>query len=279
MTATISVSDGPASRPASRASGTPAIIRAWESHVTLYRAVWKSNVLGSFVQPLLYLLGMGLGVGALVDRGDRAETILDGLTYFQYLAPGLIATTAMMIATGEAMWPVVGGFKWMRAYHAQAATPLSPRQIAGGTALWHATKALIAVTGVTSVLVLFDETRGWGLLLAVPFGVLTGVAFAAPTMAWSASRETDNSFPTINRFVLMPLFLFGGAFYPIDQLPDWLQTVAKVTPLWHGVELCRNAVYGQLGATDTATHCAVLATYAIAGWFASRWAFARRLAA
>ena len=90
---------------------TPGIVRAWESHLTLYRAVWKSNVLGSFLQPLLYLVGMGLGVGALVDRGERSETLLDGLTYFQFLAPGLIATTAMLITSGEAMWPVLGGFK------------------------------------------------------------------------------------------------------------------------------------------------------------------------
>lgn len=256
---------------------TPAIVRAWESHLTLYRAVWKSNLLGSFVQPLLYLLGMGLGVGALVDRGESSDTLLEGLTYFQFLAPGLIATTAMIISTGEAMWPVLGGFKWMRTYHAQAATPLTPRQIAGGTALWHATKALIAVTGVTTVLVLFDATRGWGLLLAVPFGVLTGVAFAAPMMAWSASRETDISFPTINRFVVMPLFLFGGAFYPVSQLPDWMEPIAKATPLWHGVELTRGATYGRLEPVSTAVHVAVLGSLAVLGWVLAGRTFTRRL--
>ena len=256
---------------------TPPIIRAWESHLTLYRAIWKSNVLGSFIQPLLYLVGMGLGVGALVDSGERSDVLLDGLTYFQFLAPGLIATTAMLISANEAMWPVTGGFKWMRSFHAQAATPLMPRQIMGGVALWHATKALIAVVGVTSVLVLFDGTRGWGLLLAVPFGVLTGVAFSAPVMAWSASRETDHSFPTINRFVIMPLFLFGGAFYPVSQLPDWMEPSAKVTPLWHGVELTRGAVHGRLELGSTLVHVAVLASLAAAGWFLAARSFARRL--
>lgn len=257
--------------------GTPPVIRAWESHAAQYRAVWKSNLLGSFVQPLLYLLGMGLGVGALVDRREGAETLLDGLTYFQFLAPGLIATTAMVIATGEAMWPVVGGFKWMRTFHAQAATPLTPRQIAGGVALWHATKALIAVVGVTSVLVLFEDTRGWGLLLAVPFGVLTGLAFSAPMMAWSAGRETDNSFPTINRFVIMPLFLFGGAFYPVSQLPDWMEPIAKATPLWHGVELTRGAVHGRLELGSTVVHVAVLTALTVAGWVLAGRTFTRRL--
>lgn len=258
---------------------TPAIIRAWESHITLYRAVWKSNVMGSFFQPLLYLLGIGLGVGALVDRGDRSEALLDGLTYFQFLAPGLIAATAMMITTGEAMWPVMGGFKWMRTFHAQAATPLTPRQVAGGVALWHATKALIAVGGVTSALVLFDGTRGWGLLLAVPFGALTGVAFAAPVTAWSATRETEISFPTINRFVIMPLFLFGGAFYPVEQLPDWMEPIAKATPLWHGVQLTRGAVHGRLEPWSTLVHVTVLASLAAVGWFLAGRAFTKRLQA
>ncbi len=259
--------------------GTPATVRAWESHFTLYRTIWKSNMLGAFLQPLLYLVGMGLGVGALVDRGDNAENLLDGLTYFQFLAPGLLATTAMMVCTNEAMWPVMGGFKWMRGFHAQAASPLSPGEVAGGLALWHATKGLISVTGVAAVLALFAETRSFGLLLAVPFGALTGVAFAAPLTAWSATRESDNSFPAINRFIIMPLFLFGGAFYPISQLPNWMESIAKVTPLWHGVELCRGAVHGRLGVGEALVHIAVLVSLALVGWLAARITFARKLAA
>ena len=257
---------------------TPAAVRAWESHFTLYRTIWKSNVLGSFIQPLLYLLGMGLGVGALVDRGDNAEVLLDGLTYFEFLAPALLATTAMMVTIVEAMWPVTGAFKWWRTYHAQAATPLTPTQIAGGTALWHLTKAAISVTGVAAVLVLFEGTRSWGLLLAIPFGALTGVAFAAPMMAVSASVETDHSFPAINRFVVMPLFLFGGAFYPVSQLPGWMEPIAKVTPLWHGVELCRGAVHGRLDWWTTWGHVGYLLVFVVIGWALSARSFRRRLA-
>ena len=257
---------------------TPATVRAWESHFTLYRTIWKSNMVGSFVQPLLYLVGMGLGVGALVDRGDNSEQLLDGLTYFQFLAPGLLATTAMMVCANEALWPVMGGFKWMRGFHAQAATPLSPGEVAGGLALWHGTKALISVIGVALVLVLFSETRSFGLLLAVPFGGLTGLAFATPLSAWSSTRQTDRSFPAINRFVIMPLFLFGGAFYPIEQLPDWIEPVAKFTPLWHGVELCRGAVHDRLELGSTLIHVAVLASFALFGWLVARVTFATRLA-
>jgi lipooligosaccharide transport system permease protein len=257
--------------------GTPPAVRVWESHFTLYRTIWKSHVMAAFVQPMLYLLGMGLGVGALVDEGANSPQLLDGLSYFQFLAPGLLATTAMMVSSGEAMWPVVGGFKWTRAFHAQAASPLTSGNITRGLVLWEATRAGIAVGGVAAVLALFPSTRSWGLLLAIPFGVLTGLAFATPIAAWSSTRETDDSFPSIMRFGITPLFLFGGAFYPIDELPDWLQWVAKVTPLWHGVELCRGAVHHRLTVDAAIVHVAVLLAFTVAGMAVLQVTFARRL--
>jgi lipooligosaccharide transport system permease protein len=256
---------------------TPAAVRQWEAHFMVYRAIWKSNVLGSFIQPMLYLLGMGLGVGALVDRGDNAGRLLDGLTYFEFLAPGLIATTTMMVVANEALWPVMSAFKWTRGYHAAAASPLTPAQIASGTALWYLTKGLIAATGVAAVLACFDSTRSWGLLLAIVGGALTGTAIACPILAWSSTRESEWSFPTVLRFVLMPLFLFGGAFYPIDQLPGGLQPVAKATPLWHGVELCRGVVHDRLSLGDTALHTGVLLAYTLAGLAIATRAFRRNL--
>lgn len=229
------------------------------------------------MQPLLYLLGMGLGVGSLVDRGTDAPQLLGGLTYFQFLAPALIATSAMMVTTSEAMFPVMAGFKWMRTYQAAAATPLTPGQIAAGVALWQATKALITGTGVALALLLFDQTRTTGLPLAVVFAGLTGAAFAAPITAWAATRQEERSFPAINRFAITPLFLFGGAFYPIDELPTWLQWVAKATPIWHGVQLCRDAVTHRLQFGDTSTHVGYLLLFVAGGWLVARRTFADRL--
>jgi lipooligosaccharide transport system permease protein len=256
---------------------TPAAIRQWESHFRLYRTIWKSNVMASVVQPFLYLLGMGVGVGALVDKGTHATTSLGGLTYLQFLGPALIATTAMLVTAGEAMWPVLGGFKWQSGFHAAAATPLAPGDIAAGVFLWQGTKALIAGGAVALTLVVFPDTRSPGLILAVLFGGLTGLAFSALITAWTATREQDISFPNINRFVVTPLFLFGGAFYPLTKLPVWLQWVAKVTPLWHGVELTRAAANGRLTLTATAEHVAALLVFIGLGWVLARRTFAKRL--
>jgi lipooligosaccharide transport system permease protein len=159
-----------------------------------------------------------------------------------------------------------------------AATPLTPGDIASGLTLWHATRTAIGVAGVAVVLVLFDDTRSWGLLVAVPVAVLTGLAFALPITAWSSTRYGGGSFPTIIRFGLLPMFLFGGAFFPIDQLPGWLQPVAHVTPLWHGIELCRGVVIESVSPGNVGVHLAVLAVYVVIGWVACRITFSRRLA-
>jgi len=258
--------------------GTPGAVRAWESQWTYYRVNWRSNVFGAFLQPFLYLLGMGVGVGQLVDSRSGSTELLGGLTYYQFLAPALLATTGMTLAAGDSLWPVMAGFKWQRFFHAQAQTPLTPAQVSNGFVLWLVTRAAIGVVGVAAVLALFPSSRRWGLLLALPFGVLTALAFAAPLVAWSASRESERSFPSIMRFGITPLFLFGGAFFPIEQLPGWLRPVAQATPLWHGVELCRGAVFNTLTLGTTVAHVAVLAGFAVVGlWLATR-SFSTRLA-
>lgn len=258
---------------------TPGPVRVWESSFAVYKRIWRSNLLGSLVQPLLYLLGIGVGVGTLVDEGASSSAILGGVDYFAFLAPALLATTAMIVVSQEAMWPVMDGFTWSDAYRAMSATPLEPSEVAAGVGLWHATRAALAAGGVAVVLALFPATRSWGLLLAVPFAVLTGMAFASPITAWSSTRQGgDQSFPAIMRFGIVPMFLFAGAFYPIDQLPGWLQVVARATPLYHGVELCRGAVLGTLGVAAAILHVAVLLAFWLAGFLVCRVTFERRLA-
>jgi lipooligosaccharide transport system permease protein len=257
---------------------TPTTIRVWESEFAVYRKVWQSHLLLAFVQPLLYLLGIGLGVGALVDANTDSTTSLGDVSYFEFLGPALLATTAMMSAGQASLWQVLDGFFWGNRYRAMAATPLSSDDIASGLSLWHATRTTIGVAGVAVVLACFDDTRSWGLLAAVPVAVLTGLAFALPITAWSSTRYGDGSFPTIIRFGLLPMFLFGGAFFPVDQLPGWLQPVAYVTPLWHGVELCRGVVIDSISTGNALVHLTVIGGYVVAGWVACRIAFARRLA-
>jgi lipooligosaccharide transport system permease protein len=256
---------------------TPAAVRVWGSNWALYRHTWHADAMSSVLQPLLYLLGMGIGVGALVDGSERSTTVLGDTSYLAFLAPALIATTAMMTCATEALWPLMAGFKWTNQFQAMTATPLRPVDVVGGFALWVCTRAVIGCSAVAAVLVLFDDTRSWGLIPAVAFGVLTGLAFALTVAMWSSTRERELSFTAIMRFGLIPLFLFGGAFFPVEQLPDWAQPIAHVTPLYHGVELTRGSVLGALDASAI-VHVAVLVAYAGVGYAVCRRTFTARLA-
>lgn len=255
---------------------TPTAVRVWESQLTVYRRVWVSNVFGAFVQPLMFMLGMGVGVGALVDEGPDTAVLGDE-SYFAFFAPALLATTAMLTGGQPSLWETLDKFMWGNQFRAMVSTPLTARDVAAGTALWHATRVAIAATGVAVVLALFQETRTPALVAAVAAAVLTGLAFALPLTAYTATRQDDHVYPMIIRLVFIPMFLFGGAFYPIDQLPGWLQPFAALTPLWHGVELCRGLVLGTLGWTAAVAHVAYLLVFVVAGWVACRITFPRRL--
>lgn len=256
---------------------TPGALRVVNRDLAFLRRIWKANLLGAVVQPLMYLLGVGIGVGSLVDEGTGNTELLGDVSYFAFYASAIVATASMFVGSQEALWPTMDGFSWSNAYRAATATPLTPRDVAAGLMLHYGIRVAISSGGVALVLVLFDDTRGPGLIAAVPAGILTGLALAMPLCAWTATRETDNSFPAILRFAIIPMFLFGGAFYPIEQLPGWLQPVAWVTPLWHGVELCRGAILGGLGAIDALVHVAVLAVFIVGGFLLASITFERRL--
>ena len=256
---------------------TPAAIRVAERDLLLYRRVWRENVIGAFVQPFLYLLGVGIGVGSLVDDGGGATDVLGGVSYFAFYATALLATTAMFNTGQDALWPTMDGFQWSNAYRSMIGTPLEPRDIATAMILRFGGRALITGTGVACVLAVFADTRSLGLVAAVPVAVLCGLAFAMPIAAWTSSRDGDETFPAIMRFVIMPMFLFGGAFYPIEQLPRALEVISWFTPLWHAIELSRGLVLGGLDGGDALGHLAALLAYIGAGWVACTIVFQRRL--
>jgi lipooligosaccharide transport system permease protein len=179
--------------------------------------------------------------------------------------PGLLVTTAMGLAAGESMWPVMGGLTWQRGYHGIAATPLEARDIVAGHACWMALRCGLATVAVSVVLAVFPDTRSWGLLPAVLVAMLVGIAFAMPIMAFSVGAKMDGSFAAIQRFVVIPLFLFGGAFYPLSQLPIVVQWIAKVAPLWHGVVVARGFTSGTTDWPGVAGHLGYVALWGIVG--------------
>jgi lipooligosaccharide transport system permease protein len=244
-------------------------------HATVYRRTWRGSIISRFLMPLFFLLSMGLGLGALVD--DRAGGV-GGVSYLRFVVPGILAMQAMMTAFGESTYAVMGYIKWNQMYAAMLATPLSVVEVLGGHLTTVAFHLLTASAIFTLVAAPFGAFGSWWVLLAVPVAVVTGLAFAVPTFALAARIDNDNGFSILYRFVMTPLMLFSGTFFPIEQLPVWMQPAAWVTPLWHGVVLCRAASEGVWPGPLGVVHVAVLAVYVGVGWVLARRTFTRRLA-
>jgi lipooligosaccharide transport system permease protein len=255
--------------------------RVVELRALQYRRTFRASIFTSFLNPALFLAAMGVGLGMYVDQSSTATAALDGLTYLQFLAPGLLAATAMQSAAFEATFPIMSGLNWQRTFHAMYATPISPRDIVLGNMTWVAIRLTSIAAIFTIVMSLFGAVASPLIVLAIPAAVLTGLAFAAPIAAFSATQRTPEKFNAIFRFGITPLFLFSGTFFPISNLPPLIQPLAWLSPLWHGVELCRGLAFGTIRDEPLLAlpHVAVLTSLVVVGlWWAFR-TVSRRLVA
>jgi lipooligosaccharide transport system permease protein len=256
---------------------TPRALRAAEYWATSFRRSWRGALSASVLTPALFLAAMGLGLGSFVDASANAGGRLDGVGYLDFLAPGLLATTAMQVGISDASYPVMVALKWNRQYLAQLATPLRAIDVAMGHLLWIALRCVSASVVFVLVMAAFGATSSWQVLWAIPAAALTGTAFGAPMAAYAITRDSDAAFVMIQRFALMPLFLFSGTFFPLSNLPGALRPLAWATPMWHGVELCRSLSLGAATPGRTVLHLGVLVGLTAAGVLAASRTFARRL--
>ena len=250
-------------------------LRIFEHNLLVYRRSWRGSVMVSFVSPLFFLTAMGVGLGSLVNRGGGGG--VGGVPYLDFLAPGLLATTAMQTAMIETTYPIMAKVYWERTYEGMLATPVKVRDLLGGEALWVLARLFVVEILFFLALLVFRIPKTPGAGLAVLAAVLTGMAFAMPILAFSASQSNDSGFAVIQRFIVMPLFLFGGAFFPLSKLPAVLQAVAWLTPLAHGVELTRGLTLGHLDPAAAAIDVGVLLLYILAGFVAASITLRRRL--
>ncbi len=252
-------------------------LAAYEHMWLLYRRTWRGSIFGNFAQPVLFLIAMGIGLGAYVNQANPAS--LQGVPYIQFLAPALLVSTVMQGSAFEATFPVLGGFHWQRRYHAMYAAPLTPHAIAFGQIAWIATRATIVATIFAIVIVLFGAAPTAGIVLAIPVATLTGLAFASWIASYMTTQRDTTAFNAIWRFGITPLFLFSGTFFPIDQLPAQIQWIAWLLPLWHGVALARALSLGIVWENPwlNLAHLLILATLAAAGIVAMFVMYRRQL--
>lgn len=229
------------------------VVRALERELLVYSRTWRGSAFSSFVQPMLFLGAMGLGLGGLVDAGG---TDLGG-DYLLFVTPGLLAASALMSAAGESLWGVMGGVKWMGQFNSMVATAMTPGDVYGGLVLSTGVRTGVSATVFLVVGVILGGVTSWLAPLAVLATVVLGMACSAWLAAYSVTRENDSTFPIIMRLGIIPLFLFSGTFFPIGQLPDVAEPLVWLSPLWHTVEIARDATAGGVDAV-TGVHALVL---------------------
>lgn len=239
--------------------------RVFEHRYLQYKRTFRASIFSSFLTPVLFLAAMGLGLGAYVDATPSPG--LGGVSYIAFLAPGLLAATCMQSASFESTFPIMGGLVWSRIFHAMYATPISGAAVALGNLAWVTARLVLIAVVFTTIIVLFGAATSPLILLAIPAAVLTGLAFAAPIMAFAATQRTPERFAAIFRFIITPLFIFSGTFYPVESLPDLVQPLAWLTPLYHGVALARGLSLGTIGDAPVLAmaHLAILLGFFVVG--------------
>jgi lipooligosaccharide transport system permease protein len=253
---------------------TPPVVRVVEREIRVFVRLWRGWVFSMFLSPVLFLAAMGLGLGGLVNEHSGKVA---GLSYLDFVAPGLLVASAMQIAANEAMWPVLGAVKWVKNYYAAVATSITTGELVVGVVISITVRAVLGSSAFLLVAALLGAVpSAWGVL-AIPAAALCSAAFCAPLAAFSVGLESDLAFPVIMRIGVLPLFLFSGTFFPISQLPGGLRPFAVVSPLWHGVELARHATTGSLHLGADVVHVLVLVTCLAAGLLWARHRFQRRL--
>jgi lipooligosaccharide transport system permease protein len=250
-------------------------LRMVRRNALVYRRTWRGSVFSNFLQPTLYLMAIGVGLGAMIDRGRVA--LPGGVTFLQFLAPGLLAASAMQSAAFESSYPILGKITWHRNYEAIGATPMSIGDILLGELAWMALRLTTIACAFMLVLTAFGVPRSPMALLAIPVAVLTGLAFSAPIIAWAATLKSSANFNVIFRFGITPLFLFSGVFFPITRMPLWAQRVAWCTPLFHGVELARGLVLNTIESPVWVVHVGYLVAMCLVGTLAGLRTLRRRL--
>lgn len=255
-------------------AGQAAAVFQW--YARSYRRSWRATITTGLLNPIFFLLSIGVLLGGLVDKGTAN---LGGLSYLEFVAPGLLAALAMQIGTNEGSFPVMAGLRWVRTYHAVVATPVRVAELITGLLAWAAARMLVAATIYAAVAAIAGAFSS-PLAVLTPFAaVLCGLAFASPMAALAGRVENSNALTAVFRFALLPIFLFSGTFFPIDRLPDWLRPIAWATPLWHGVSLCRDLGTGHVETLPTLGHVAYLLAFLGLGYVLAVRVISRRLLA
>jgi lipooligosaccharide transport system permease protein len=229
----------------------------------------------SVVNPLLFLTATGIGMGRLIEH--NGNDFLQGHSYLAFVVPGLLAAATMQSTYLEAAAPVYASVRGHGNYRAAMATPLGPADILAGHLMFIGLRVLVSAVLFTAVGTAFGVVSLARAPLLVMAALLCGMAFAFPVAAWAVGVRASADLTSVLRFVIMPMYMFSGTFFAVSKLPAALRAIIEVTPLWHGVELCRTLAFGDATPLGTLIHVSYLVALTALGVILARRNYERNL--
>ena len=245
-------------------------LRVTLRNLVVWRSYAVASALGNFGEPILYLLALSFGLGRVVPR-------FDGMSYAEFIAPGLVVSTTMYTATFECAFGSYTRLTVQGSYDAILATPVTDAELVAGEVAWGALKATFGATSVLTVIALFGLVPSWLALAVVPVAFLCGAMFSAMALYVTSVSKSYDFFNYYFTLVVAPMFLFSGIFFPLAQMPSAVQTAAQLVPLTHVVELSRALVRGHPSPRLLGDLAVVIGVFAVA-YAACARSMARRLA-
>ena len=249
-----------------------------EHRIRGMRAYLQTIIATSIGNPLVYLFALGVGLASLVDaQFDSGPS--GAVSYLTFVAPALLATAAVTVASEESTYPMMMGFKWNPIFYAMNAAPISGKQIVNGMIIGMTARILPTCAIYFVVMLAFGAVPSALGFLGILTATFTGIAVGVLIMSYTATIEEDKGqMAMIMRFGITPMFLFSGTFFPLTQLPIFLQWIGWISPLWHGTELGRVLAYGAAEPIWlTVIHVLYLVALAFLGWKRTQTVVERRL--
>jgi lipooligosaccharide transport system permease protein len=212
-----------------------------QRHLTVFRRTWWSNVMFNFIEPFLYLAAMGFGLGSFVQE-------MDGMSYIQYIAPGMVASSGMWAATFECTYGSFIRLHMQKTFHAMLVTPTTVADIVAGEVMFALVKSVLFGMVILIIITLLGQVQSYWALLIPAFLVLPGVVFAFLAMAYTGMITRIDYLNYYITLFITPLYLFSGVFFPVSSMPVWAQLLAWANPLYHSVQVCRALAIGNVSS-------------------------------
>ncbi|HWR08088.1 ABC transporter permease [Sporomusa sp.] len=232
-----------------------AMLRIFARHMAVFRKIWFGNIMFNFIEPLLYLTAMGYGLGTFVQD-------INGLSYIQYIAPGMVASSAMFAASFECTYGSFIRLHYQKTFQAMLAGPVTVRDIVAGDIMYATFKSTLFGLVILTVITVLGQVQSWWALLIPLFLIIPGLTFSLLAICYTGITDNIDKFNYYVTLFLTPSYLFSGVFFPINSMPAWAQLLAWFNPIYHSVEVCRAMALGNINP-GLLVHAGVLLAVAI----------------